>query len=381
METPPNKEKKNLLVFLISQFCNNLNFAMWRSVYNNFLHERFSVTEFQRGYLAAIREAPGLVPVLFTAGITSLAETNIAGIYMLITGLGTLAFVFADRFWSLILALLLMSGGMHLAMPLRSSISLRLGKEGAKAKWLGQIGSVNAAAALAGSGLVALLIGVLKYNGVFIVASVVSVIATIAMLLVRLGDKGDVGRSRFAIKRKYSLYYTLNFLDACRRHIFVTFAAYGLVKIHGVNTQTIAILIFINNGINIYTRQMMGGLIDRFGERRILMFNYSVLIFIFLGYAYVVYIPLLYVLYCLDNVLFGFSMAKTTYLDKIAPREDITASIAFGITLNHISAVSLLPTAGYLWGRYGYETPFLIGVCILFLSIFVSSRIRIPERS
>ena len=381
METSSDKEKKNLFLFLVSQFCNNLNFAMWRSVYNNFLHDQFSVTEFQRGYLAAIREIPGLVPVLFTAGITSLAETNIGALYIFITGLGAFAFVFADRFWSLILALVIMSGGMHLALPIRSSISLRLGKEGAKARWLGQIGSVNAAAALAGSGLVVLLVGVLKYDGVFIIASVAAGIAATAMLLVRLEDKGELRRNRFAVKREYSLYYALNFLDACRRHIFVTFAAYGLVKIHGVNTQTIATLTFINSAINIYTRQMMGGLIDKFGERRILVFNYSLLIFIFLGYAYVAYVPLLYMLYCLDNVLFGFSMAKTTYLDKIAPREDVTAGIAFGITLNHVSAVSLLPTAGYLWGRYGYETPFLIGVGILILSIAVSNRIRVPARS
>ena len=137
MEMSSDKEKKSLVFFLISQFFNNLSFSMWRSVYNNFLHERFSVTEFQRGYLASIRETPGLVTAFFVAGITFLAEPTIGGIYLLITGLGALAFVFADRFSRLIFALLIMSGGMHLAMPIRSSISLRLGKEGSKAKWLG----------------------------------------------------------------------------------------------------------------------------------------------------------------------------------------------------------------------------------------------------
>lgn len=352
---------------------------MWRSVYNNFLHEQFSVTKFQRGYLAAIRETPGLVTAFFTAGITFLAEPTIGGVYILITGLGTLAFIFADGFSSLIFALVLMSGGMHLAMPIRSSISLQLGKEGSKAKWLGQIGSVAAAAALVGSGLVALTMDIFDYNGIFIIASATTIIAAIALWLVRLENKGEIQRNRFAVKRKYTLYYTLNFLDACRRHIFVTFAVYALVKNHGVSTQTIAILMFVNSGLNIYTRQMMGGLVDRFGERKILIFNYSVLIFIFLGYAYVTYIPLLYVLYCLDNVLFGFSMAKTTYLDKIAPREDVTACLAFGITLNHVSAVSLLPAVGFLWGEYGNAMPFLIGVAILVLSIIVSNRIRIDD--
>jgi len=380
METSPDREKKNLILFLIAQFCVSLNFTMWRSVYNNFLHDRFQATEFQRGYLAAIRESPGLVVALFATGITSLPESLSGGIFIFITGLGTLAFLFADKFGSLIFALVFMSAGMHLAMPIRSSMSLRLGKEGQKAKWLGQIGSVVSAAALVGSGLVAVAVGVLKYEGMFIIAAVVAVIGAVAMSLVRMQDKGDAQRSRFAVKKKYSLYYALSFLDACRRHIFVTFAIYGLVKIHGVSTETIAILVFVNNAIGIYTRQMMGGLIDRFGERKILVFNYSALIFVFLGYAYITYVPMLYMLYCLDNILFGFSMARTTYLDKIAPREDVTASIAFGITLNHISAVALLPTSGYLWGRYGYETPFLIGIGILVLSVIASSRIRIGSK-
>jgi len=251
VEKSSDKEKRNLVFFLISQFCNNLNFSMWRAVYNNFLHEQFSVTKFQRGYLAAIRETPGLVTAFFTAGITFLAEPTIGGIYILITGLGTLAFVFAGGFPSLIFALVLMSGGMHLAMPIRSSISLQLGKEGSKAKWLGQIGSVAAAAGLVGTGLVALTANVFDYNGVFTMALVASVIAAIAILLVRLENKGEIQRNRFAVKRKYTLYYVLNFLDASRRHIFVTVAVYALVKNHGVSRQTIAILMFVNSGLNI----------------------------------------------------------------------------------------------------------------------------------
>ena len=140
-----------------------------------------------------------------------------------------------------------------------------------------------------------------------------------------------------------------------------------------------AILVFINNAANIYTRQRIGHLIDRHGERKALIFNYTVLIFIFMGYGYVSHVPVLYVLYCLDNILFGFSVARTTYLDKIAPREDVTASIAFGVTLNHISAVTLVPLSGILWERYGYETPFLVGVGILILSLIASNKIKTGE--
>jgi predicted MFS family arabinose efflux permease len=378
MKPSSGKEKRNLFFFLMSHFCTSLNFAMWRSVYNNFLHDDFGITESERGKLAAIRELPGLVTALFAAGGTAVAESAVGAVYILLVSLGTLAFVFAGQQWSLIFALVVMSTGVHLLMPIRSSISLSLGEEGAKAKRLGQVGSVGAAAALAGSGLVILMVEVLKYDGVFITASVAAAVGMIAMLFVRL-EKSEHRRNRFAVKRKYSLYYILSFLDACRRHIFVTFAPYGLVKIYGVSARTMATLFFINNAASTYTRQVMGRLIDRFGERKMLTLNYSFLIFVFLGYAYVSYVPLLYVLYCLDNIAFGFSAAMTTYLGKIAAREDVTAGLAFGVTLNHISAIALLPTSGYLWGKYGYEMPFLVGIGILVFSMVASSRIRISD--
>jgi len=378
MESKSDRRKKNLIFYLASSFCTTMNFAMWRSVYNNFLHDRFSVTESQRGYLSAIREIPGLVTTVSAAGATSVAESSVGAAYIFITALGTLAFVFAGQYWSLLFALILMSSGVHLLMPIRSSISLSLGKEGSKAKLLGLVGSIGAVASLAGSGFVFLAVEKLEYNGIFIAGAIAAAVGMIAMLFVRM-EKSEHRRNRFAVKKKYNLYYALSFLDACRRHIFITFASYGLVKIHGISPRTMAILVFINNAANIYTRQRIGHLIDRYGERKALIFNYTVLIFIFMGYGYISHVPALYVLYCLDNILFGFSVARTTYLDKIAPREDVTASIAFGVTLNHISAVTLVPLSGILWERYGYETPFLVGVGVLILSLIASNKIKTGE--
>lgn len=378
MESQSEKRKRNLLFYLASSFCTTMNFAMWRSVYNNFLHDKFSVTESQRGYLAAIREIPGLVTAVSAAGATSVAESSVGAVYILFASLGTLAFVFAEQSWSLIFALILMSAGIHLLMPIRSSISLRLGEEGSKARLLGLIGSVGAVASLAGSGFVFLIVETLEYDGIFITGSILAAIGMIAMLFVRL-EKSEHRRSRFVVKKKYSLYYALSFLDACRRHIFITFASYGLVNTHGVSRRTMAVLFFIGSAASIYTRQRIGCFVDRYGERKALILNYSLLLFVFMGYAYISHVPVLYVLYCLDNILFGFSVARTTYLDKIAPGEDVTASIAFGVTLNHISAVTLVPASGYLGEKYGYEMPFLIGVGVLILSLIASSRVRIGK--
>jgi len=118
--------------------------------------------------------------------------------------------------------------------------------------------------------------------------------------------------------------------------------------------------------------------IDRIGERKLLCANYLVLSVLFLGYAFTPWVGVLYALYFVDNVLFVFSMALTTYLKRIAPPEDVTPSLAMATTINHVAAVIVPLAGGYLWQAFGYRIPFLVGSGMVLLSL--AAAFRIPER-
>jgi MFS family permease len=124
---------------------------------------------------------------------------------------------------------------------------------------------------------------------------------------------------------------------------------------------------------------VIGRLIDRYGERRLLALNYACLIFLFAGYALVHNLIVLGVLYCLDNAFFAFSLGINSYLGRIAPLEDVTPSLVMGSTVNHIAAVGVPVVGGLLWSTVGYQVTFLAGAATCLLSVLSALAIRIER--
>ena len=166
----------------------------------------------------------------------------------------------------------------------------------------------------------------------------------------------------------------------CRRHIFTTFAPFLLVEAYDVDVFTITILFVINNLAGTFLFRQFGPIINRFGEQRILIFNFVALVPIFLGYAFVPLLPVLYVLFVLDHVLFGFRIALQSYFQKIAVQpEDITPNISLGQTINHIAAVVIPVAGGIVWEAFGSQYTFLIGVGVVLLSLVAMQWMRIER--
>ncbi len=108
-----------------------------------------------------------------------------------------------------------------------------------------------------------------------------------------------------------------------------------------------------------------------------LTISYILLIGDFLGYAYIRDVSVLLILYVLNTVLMIVSLiSRTTYINEISPISDLTPSLAMGQTMDHIAAVILPLTAGGLWGVFGYEATFLIGVAVAIGLLITASKIR-----
>jgi predicted MFS family arabinose efflux permease len=130
-----------------------------------------------------------------------------------------------------------------------------------------------------------------------------------------------------------------------------------------------------NNFITIFTYRWMGSLSDRYGERKIMIICSLLLVFIFTGYAYISFLPVLIGFYLFDNVLFGSSIALKSYLRKISTPEDLTSCLSFGMTANHITAVIIPIAGGILWSRFGHEITFIIGAVIVFIDMLFAMKI------
>jgi MFS family permease len=85
------------------------------------------------------------------------------------------------------------------------------------------------------------------------------------------------------LRRRYWLYYALQFLSGARRQIFVVFAGFMMVEKFGFEVHQLTALFLINLVINIFVAPLFGHFIAYFGERRALLIEYSGLVCVFFG--------------------------------------------------------------------------------------------------
>jgi len=117
---------------------------MYGSVYSNFVGGELRIGAEELGLIESIREVPGLLAVLGGILCAYAAEHVLAGICLLIAGLGFMSVSLASDLMTLIPAVLLWSLGFHFFSPLHYALSLEsAGKK--KARVLGEIAGFSAA--------------------------------------------------------------------------------------------------------------------------------------------------------------------------------------------------------------------------------------------
>ncbi|MEM8959005.1 MAG: MFS transporter, partial [Pseudomonadota bacterium] len=158
---------------------------------------------------------------------------------------------------------------------------------------------------------------------------------------------------KLVLRRRYWLYYALQFMSGARRQIFVVFAAFMMVEHFGFEVQQVTALFIINFVANMLFAPLIGFAVGRFGERKALCFEYIGLMLVFLAYGGIYWFgwgaALAAALYVIDHLFFALALALKTYFQKIAAPEDIAPTAAVSFTINHIAAVFLPAALGYLW--------------------------------
>ncbi|MEX0324265.1 MAG: MFS transporter [Puniceicoccaceae bacterium] len=354
-------------------------FGIQLTLFNNFIVERLAIEPHELGYMEALREVPGFLNFLFLAIAVAFYPPMTAAFCLVLMGLGIAGYASVGTVGGLIFFSVVWSIGFHCWVPLSQSMALLYSPSGKKGRWLGQLRSVESFAWLVTIGIAILLFDSIGYNGLFVLAATACVIGGCAVFFA--DKKKRSGRERaFVLKRRYTVYYALQFLQGWRKQMFITFAIFALVKVHGMPVQTTMVLVLINQFLVTLTGPTMGRLVDRFGERTCLSWSYVGLAMVFLGYAFIENRPVLYVLYCVDNLLFVGGIALTTYLNRIALPEDLKPTLSMGVTWNHVSSVAAPLIGGFAWHFFGYQVIFVLGALLALVSLAVSQFIQ-PDDS
>jgi len=372
------KNNRQIFFFIVvSNFMLYCGFRIWQTMFNNFAVEEIGVRPVDIGWIQSLREVPGFLA--FILGIITLfiSEAKIMGFSIILLGIGIFLTGHVYTVPYFIMATVLMSIGFHFFVPCNSAIVMMLTKSKDAPKTMGQLRSIGAVAALTGSVIVYVLTGFLNYRQIFMLLGLILTAGGVVLLFMK-GLKENLPLFRkIKLRKRYGLYYVLAFLMGSRRHIFTTFAIFLLIKKFGISVQTTAILFMINSFINIFSLQVVGRLVGRYGERLMLSISFSLLILIFLGYAFINSLPVLFLFFIVDNILFGFNLALKTYFKKIVVSDDeITSNFSVELAINHLAALVIPVTGGIIWQAIGSQAPFLIGAGMLVISLVLMQFIR-----
>jgi MFS family permease len=371
-------DNRRMLYYVVfSNFLLYFGFQVWQTLFNNFAVESVQIGPAQVGLVQAVREVPGLMGFLVGFIAIYLSEVRIMALSIILMGFGIAWTGQSTTFPILLVSTFVMSFGFHFFSPGSNGIVLMLAKLSEAPKALGKLGSLGALAAVVATLAVYLLMAPWGYPTLFAVTGVLVMIGGVALLLGGKSSTGLPPKRRVVLRKRYWLYYALSFLLGSRRHIFSTFAIYLLVREYHISVQTTALLFFVNSLINIVSLRWVGQLVSRHGERLMLSIAFAALTLVFIGYAYITVLPVLYVLFILDNIFIGFNLGLTTYFQKISVSpEEITSNLSVELTINHIAAIIIPVVGGIVWATFGSQAPFLFGAFIVLVALGLTQFMR-----
>ena len=338
---------------------------------NNYLADIHQVTELQRGIIEFFRELPGFLLVFMLALLHRVSDWRILRLGTACSMIAAAALLIpADKMF-ITLMIAFFSTGEHLVMPVRQSLAMQVASPGREGVSLGLMTSVMNAGTILGSLLVAAIFwfGVsffdvtdhrLLVKAVWILIAVLMA-ASVFSTYTKNAPNRPTNRPRLYFRKKFSKFYVLELFYGARKQIFLTFAPYVLIVVYGLTTPQVAVLMGVSAAVNMFGSPAVGRLADRFGYRKVMIWDTLILFWVCLAYGFAddlfparIAVAVVCVNYLLDGLISTASLATNIYMRKIAADpSELTSTLSTGISINHLISILVAPTGGLIWAKFG----------------------------
>lgn len=360
---------------IVLGICASAGLQGWMSLFTNYAKEVVGVNGFQIGVSQAIREIPGFLSIAAIYLLFVFKEYRLSAWSVVLLGIGIAITGIFSSFGGLLTTTLIMSVGFHFFETTNKSLTVQYFNTTESPVVFARMRGYGALANIAVGFAIWALSFILPYLYTFLLLGVLISLSGISMLFVNpVRHEVPHQHKKLVIKKKYWLFYVLNFLAGTRRQIFTVFAIFLLVENYGLGLRVVTGIYVINYALTYLLNPQISRALNKYGERIVLSLESASLILLFLGYAFIDNVLIVVGLFILDSIFFNFSIGLNTYLQKTANPEDLGSSTAVGFTINHISAVIIPVFGGILW-MLNWRLPFLVGTGFTVLSLFFTQMI------
>ena len=361
-------------------FLNWFAFACWHTLFANFTIERVGFGWFETGLTQTVREIPGFLAFTAIFWIVWFREQAFAYVSLLIMGLGVALTGFFPTVTGVLITTFIMSVGFHYFEATSQSLQLQLLSKQEAPHVMGRIASAGAVAQFLAYGGIALVwwAGLRSFEVMYAVMGALCALGVVAAWLWFGRQDGPVPQKKsIVVRKRYWLYYAMQFMTGARRQIFIAFAGFLLVKQFGYSVTSMGLLMLATAFLTSIAASRLGSMVARIGERNTFILENVVLICVFTGYATTSDPRVAAALYVVDGVFFTLYIAQRTYIQKIADPADMAATSSVAFTINHTAAV-VIPVCFGLLGMGNPALIFWLGAAIAVVSLGLA--LMVPSR-
>lgn len=395
-----NRLSPSLKIYFAILAISALGIGLGGGVLSNYFKEVYNVTAYQRGLIEFPRELPGVLTLIFIAGLSSFSDVKISIIAQLISIFGILLLgVFTPTFSVMLIFIFINSVGMHMSMPLRDSIGIDLASGINLGKTMGQYKGVFTGFTML-SGLIVFIgfkSGVFSFNTkikwIFIVSALIlSLVVVLYVLLEKKLDHKIKSNKKFAIiyRREYKYYYVLTVMFGVQKQIMLVYGPWVLISLLNKKIETIAILGIVGAFIGIFFMPALGRWIDKFGIKKLLYADAISFIVVYLIYGVLaagfvtnkialVGIPVFiaYVIVIVDKMSSQMGIIRILYLKSILVDEgDLRPTLSLGLSLDHIVSIICAYLGGIVWIKFGPQYIFFLAATLSLVNLYVAKKVK-----
>ena len=392
-----NREKARRL-FLAAFFLFALANGLSGSIISNYFKDVFQVDSVQRGLLEIPRELPGVVGVFVIAALPSLGNLSLSilGFVLYCVGLLVLG-LFSPGYFVMQLFVFTYSLGDHMVMPIRDAIAMDLADNGKTGTFLGKYRGMMTL----GSMLASALVFVGFRTGFFyfrrgVIPSFCVALAFLSVSLVLLcrlrhelpaldvRKRDRERKGRLPVRRKYIPYYVVTAVYGFQKRMRLVFAPWVIIELLSLGADTVALLGIAAYFCGGWVAPLIGKFLDKHGVQKGLVLESLSIAAIFLfaawaaagivngflsGWAGMAAAFASYVLIFLTD---HFNSVHTMLMRELSESPaDVMENLSFGLSVDHVLAVTVSGLLGAVWKYAGAQYVFLLGaaVCSVHLGV------------
>ena len=256
----PRWRRPIVLLFLMA-FAMPIAFNTWSALLNNFVIEVANFDGSDIGLLHTVREIPGFLAVGVIAIIIFVREQVLGLVSLVLLGVATAITAYYPSLTGILTLTMLSSIGFHYYETVNQSLQLQWLSIADAPRIMGWMMALGSAATFIVYLIILLLwepLG-LGYNIVYVCGgAATAIIAVFAMVAYPQFEGPTVQNKSMVLRKRYWLYYALQFVSGARRQIFVVFAGFMMVEKFGFEVHELTSLFLINLMINMLVAPIAG---------------------------------------------------------------------------------------------------------------------------